>query len=119
MDYSHTLGTGIKATRPSLACSFTDWALEQLQTDLLLYRKIMFSKVYFWLNMFVKKQNCQIWSNTNPEKILQTHHIQKNTSLGAVYTLVASSDFISLKLRLKLTLKLWLKLTLPIATKIW
>ena len=53
--------------------SFTDWALEQLQADPLFHRKIVFSdEAHFWLNGFVNKQNCQIWSDKNPEEILQT-----------------------------------------------
>jgi len=53
--------------------SFADWALEQLATDPLFYRKILFSdEAHFWLNGFVNKQNCRIWSETNPQQTLQT-----------------------------------------------
>ena len=53
--------------------SFADWALEQLATDPLFYRQIVFSdEAHFWLNGFVNKQNCRIWNENNPQEILQT-----------------------------------------------
>ncbi|KZC12688.1 hypothetical protein WN55_04156 [Dufourea novaeangliae] len=53
--------------------SFADWALGQLETDPLFYRKIVFSdEAHFWLNGFVNKQNCRIWSERNPQETLQT-----------------------------------------------
>ena len=52
---------------------FADWAQEQLETDPFFYRKIVFSdEAHFWLNGFVNKQNCRIWSEDNPQQFLQT-----------------------------------------------
>ena len=46
---------------------------EQLETDPLFYQKIVFSdEAHFWLNGFVNKQNCRIWSQQNPQQFLQT-----------------------------------------------
>ena len=61
-----------------------------------------YRRLHFWLNGFVNKQNCRIWNENNPQEILQReilHYIQKNAPFGAVYTLVASSDLISSKMR--------------------
>lgn len=49
---------------------FGEWALEQLAENPLFYRKIVFSdEAHFWLNGFVSKQNCRIWSEEQPEAI--------------------------------------------------
>ena len=44
-----------------------------METDPLFYRQIVFSdEAHFSLNEFVNKQNCRIWSDTNPQETLQT-----------------------------------------------
>jgi len=53
--------------------SFVDWALENLAADPYFYRKIVFSdEAHFSLNGFVNKQNCRIWSETNPKAFFET-----------------------------------------------
>ena len=53
--------------------SFVDWALENLAADPYFYRKIVFSdEAHFSLNEFVNKQNCRIWSETNPKAFFET-----------------------------------------------
>ena len=73
--------------------SFADWALEQLATDPLFYRKIVFSdEAHFWLNGFVNKQNCRIWSETNPQETLQTPlHPEKCTVWCGFHAKMAKS----------------------------
>ena len=42
--------------------------LEQLQIEPLFYRRIVFSdEAHFWLNEYVNKQNCRIWTDEQPE----------------------------------------------------
>ncbi|XP_073832543.1 uncharacterized protein [Musca autumnalis] len=42
---------------------FSEWALEKLAENPLFYRQILFSdEAHFWLNGYVNKQNCRIWS---------------------------------------------------------
>ena len=46
------------------------WAVQKLAEDSLFYRKIMFSdEAHFWLNGYVKKQNCRFWSENQPEEL--------------------------------------------------
>ena len=58
------------------------------------YRKIVFSdEAHFWLNSYVNKQNCRIWSEDQPEELrkLPMHpkhskqiHLNSNVSLKTV-----------------------------------
>lgn len=49
---------------------FSDWSLNQLNEDPFFYRKILFSdEAHFWLNGYVNKQNCRIWSKDNPHAV--------------------------------------------------
>lgn len=66
---------------------FADFALEQLENDEHFYRKILFSdEAHFWLNGYVNKQNCRIWSDENPHEILQTTlHPDKVTVWCAIH----------------------------------
>lgn len=67
--------------------TFADWALNKLKDDPHFYRKIIFSdEAYFWLNGYVNKQNCRIWSSEQPEEILETPlHPQKVTVWCGLY----------------------------------
>lgn len=55
--------------------AFVDWAHNQLQIDLLFYRKILFTdEAHFWLNSYLNKQNCLIWKKSLPRRpILRPH----------------------------------------------
>ncbi|GFX03244.1 putative DD41D transposase [Trichonephila clavipes] len=54
------------------------------------HKRILFSdEVHFWLNGYVNKQNCRIWSEANPQVYVETPlHPEKLT--GALYGLVES-----------------------------
>lgn len=70
--YKIQLTQELKPYDHSLRCSFADWALEQLELDANFGKKIIFSdEAHFWLNGFVKKQNCRIWGDSNPQQIQQ------------------------------------------------
>ncbi|GFW96507.1 transposable element Tc3 transposase [Trichonephila clavipes] len=54
------------------------------------HKRILFSdEAHFWLNGYVNKQNCHIWSEANPQVYVETPlHPEKLT--GALYGLVES-----------------------------
>ncbi|GFU32392.1 hypothetical protein TNCV_3611611 [Trichonephila clavipes] len=43
------------------------------------HKRILFSdEAHFWLNGYVNKQNCRIWSEANPQVYVEKHrYIQK------------------------------------------
>ncbi|GFX05613.1 uncharacterized protein TNCV_3435171 [Trichonephila clavipes] len=47
------------------------------------HKRILFSdEAHFWLNDYVNKQNCRIWSEANPQVYVETPlHPEKLTSL--------------------------------------
>ncbi|GFU51719.1 putative transposable element [Trichonephila clavipes] len=55
------------------------------------HKRILFSdEVHFWLNGYVNKQNCRIWSETNPQVYVETPLHPENCLFGALYGLVES-----------------------------
>ncbi|GFV56999.1 putative DD41D transposase [Trichonephila clavipes] len=56
------------------------------------HKQILFSdEAHFWLNGYVNKQNCRIWSEANPQVYVETPlHPEKLT--GALYGLVESLE---------------------------
>ncbi|GFW96841.1 DUF4817 domain-containing protein [Trichonephila clavipes] len=55
------------------------------------HKRILFSdEAHFWLNDYVNKQNCRIWSEANPQVYVEIRYIQKNWLFGALYGLVES-----------------------------
>ncbi|GFX13153.1 putative DD41D transposase [Trichonephila clavipes] len=53
-------------------------------------KRILFSdEAHFWLNGYVNKQNCRIWSEANPQDVETPLHPEKLT-FGALYGLVES-----------------------------
>ncbi|GFX41394.1 DDE_3 domain-containing protein [Trichonephila clavipes] len=48
-------------------------------------------EAHFWLNGYVNKQNCRIWSEANPQVYVETPlHPKKTDCVGALYGLVES-----------------------------
>lgn len=66
---------------------FADFALEKINADPFFYRSLIFSdEAHFWLNGYVNKQNCRIWSDENPHVALQKPlHPDKVTVWCAVH----------------------------------
>ncbi|GFU55648.1 transposable element Tc3 transposase [Trichonephila clavipes] len=56
------------------------------------HKRILFSdEAHFWLNGYLNKQNCRIWSEANPQVYVEKHcYIQKSRLFGALYGLVES-----------------------------
>ncbi|GFW02039.1 putative transposable element [Trichonephila clavipes] len=68
---------------------FVEWAQNEIAVVPDFYKRILFSdEAHFWLNGYVNKQNCRIWTEANPQVYVETPlHPEK---LGALYGLVQS-----------------------------
>ncbi|GFT08746.1 putative DD41D transposase [Trichonephila clavipes] len=67
---------------------FVEWAQNEIAVVPDFDKRILFSdEAHFWLNGYVNKQNCRIWSETNPQVYVETPlHPEKLTvwcALGA------------------------------------
>lgn len=71
--YKISLVQELKPTDYGQRIDFANWAVEQLARNPDFHTKILFSdEAHFWLNGYVNKQNCRIWSSENPRVILQS-----------------------------------------------
>ncbi|GFV81144.1 hypothetical protein TNCV_3742051 [Trichonephila clavipes] len=63
---------------------FVEWAQNEIAVVPDFHKRILFSdEAHFWLNGYVNKQNCRIWSEANPQVYVETPlHPEKLT--GAV-----------------------------------
>ncbi|GFW96003.1 transposable element Tcb1 transposase [Trichonephila clavipes] len=69
---------------------FVEWAQNEIAVVPDFHKRILFSdEAHFWLNGYVNKQNCRIWSEANLQVYVETPlHPEKLT--GALYGLVES-----------------------------
>ncbi|GFW91587.1 DUF4817 domain-containing protein [Trichonephila clavipes] len=69
---------------------FVEWAQNEIPVVPDFHKRILFSdEAHFWLNGYVNKQNCRIWTEANPQVYVETPlHPEKLT--GALYGLVES-----------------------------
>ncbi|GFX41062.1 hypothetical protein TNCV_2217601 [Trichonephila clavipes] len=52
---------------------FVEWAPNEIAVVPDFHKRILFSdKAHFWLNGYVNKQNCLIWSEANPQVYIET-----------------------------------------------
>ncbi|GFX67204.1 putative DD41D transposase [Trichonephila clavipes] len=52
---------------------FVEWAQNEIAVDPDFHKRILFSdEANFWLNGYVNKQNCHIWSEANPQVYVET-----------------------------------------------
>ncbi|GFU79901.1 uncharacterized protein TNCV_577811 [Trichonephila clavipes] len=52
---------------------FVEWAQNEIAVVLGFHKRILFSdEALFWLNGYVNKQNCRIWSEANPQVYVET-----------------------------------------------
>ncbi|GFX17290.1 uncharacterized protein TNCV_3552971 [Trichonephila clavipes] len=52
---------------------FVEWAQNEIAVVPDFHKRILFSdEVHFWLNGYVNKQNCRIWSEANPQEYVKT-----------------------------------------------
>ncbi|GFS77618.1 hypothetical protein TNCV_819361 [Trichonephila clavipes] len=66
---------------------FVEWAQDEIAVVPDFHRRILFSdEAHFWLNGYVNKQNCRIWSEANPQVYVETPlHPEKLTGWCALW----------------------------------
>ncbi|GFX56436.1 transposable element Tc3 transposase [Trichonephila clavipes] len=66
---------------------FVEWAQNEIALVPDFHKRILFSdEAHFWLNGYVNKQNCRIWSETNPLVYVETPlHPEKLTIWCALW----------------------------------
>ncbi|GFY16292.1 uncharacterized protein TNCV_2349371 [Trichonephila clavipes] len=52
---------------------FVEWAQNEIAVVSDFHKRILFSdEAHFWLNGYINKQNCRIWSEDNPQVYVET-----------------------------------------------
>ncbi|GFW92580.1 uncharacterized protein TNCV_518971 [Trichonephila clavipes] len=66
---------------------FVEWAQNEIAVFPDFHKRILFSdEAHFWLNGYVNKQNCRIWSEANPQVYVETTlHPEKLTVWCALW----------------------------------
>ncbi|GFX58895.1 uncharacterized protein TNCV_805991 [Trichonephila clavipes] len=66
---------------------FVEWAQNEIAVVPDVHKRILFSdEAHFWLNGYVNKQNCSIWSEANPQVYVETPlHPEKLTFWCALW----------------------------------
>ncbi|GFV82509.1 uncharacterized protein TNCV_3982991 [Trichonephila clavipes] len=66
---------------------FVEWAQNEIAVVPDFHKRILFSdETHFWLNGYVNKQNCRIWSEANPQVYVETPlHPEKLTVWCALW----------------------------------
>ncbi|GFS51821.1 uncharacterized protein TNCV_2959231 [Trichonephila clavipes] len=66
---------------------FVEWAQNEIAVVPDFYKRILFSdEAHFWLNGYLNKQNCRIWSEANPQVYVETPlHPEKLTVWCALW----------------------------------
>ncbi|GFW62198.1 hypothetical protein TNCV_1686291 [Trichonephila clavipes] len=66
---------------------FVEWAQDEIAVVPDFHKRILFSdEAHFWLNGYVNKQNCRIWSEANPQVYVETPlHPEKLTVWCALW----------------------------------
>ncbi|GFV06036.1 hypothetical protein TNCV_3143271 [Trichonephila clavipes] len=66
---------------------FVEWAPNEIAVVPDFHKRILFSdEAHFWLNGYVNKQNCRIWSEANPQVYVETPlHPEKLTVWCALW----------------------------------
>ncbi|GFT88010.1 hypothetical protein TNCV_4391541 [Trichonephila clavipes] len=66
---------------------FVEWAQNEIAVVPDFHKRILFSdEAHFWLNGYVNKQNCRIWSEANPQVFAETPlHPEKLTVWCALW----------------------------------
>ncbi|GFX27134.1 hypothetical protein TNCV_440401 [Trichonephila clavipes] len=79
--------TFIKYSRLDNAFRFVEWAQNEIAVVPDFHKRILFSdEAHFWLNGYVNKQNCRIWSEANPQVYVKTPlHPEKLTVCCALW----------------------------------
>ncbi|GFV48168.1 uncharacterized protein TNCV_3554471 [Trichonephila clavipes] len=72
---------------PDHILRFVEWAQNEIAVVPDFHKRILFSdEAHFWLNGYVNKQNCRIWSEANPQVYVETSlHPEKLTVWCALW----------------------------------
>ncbi|GFY16258.1 DUF4817 domain-containing protein [Trichonephila clavipes] len=87
-DKKHTAEISIADVDESIKKKrFVKWAHNEIAVVSDFHKRILFSdEAHFWLNGYVKKQNCRIWSEANPQVYVETPlHPEKLTVWCALW----------------------------------
>ncbi|GFX25070.1 hypothetical protein TNCV_4260371 [Trichonephila clavipes] len=72
---------------------FVEWAPNEIAVVPDFHKRILFSdEAHFWLNGYVNKQNCRIWSEANPQVYVETPLHPEKLPVGALYGLMHTSS---------------------------
>ncbi|GFW38436.1 putative LOC101896122 [Trichonephila clavipes] len=78
-----------RAFGTKLSMKFVEWAQNEIAVVPDFHKRILFSdEAHFWLNGYVNKQNCRIWSEANPQVYVYVEtplHPEKLTVWGALW----------------------------------
>ncbi|GFX71151.1 uncharacterized protein TNCV_3649161 [Trichonephila clavipes] len=67
-------GLAIHQNDPQARRRFVEWAQNEIAVVPDFHKRILFSdEAHFWLNGYVNKQNCRIWSEANPQVAVITN----------------------------------------------
>ncbi|GFT09937.1 hypothetical protein TNCV_1114071 [Trichonephila clavipes] len=80
-------GLAIHQNDHQARCRFVEWAQNEIAVVPDFHKRILFSDgAHFWLNDYVNKQNCRIWSEANPQVYVETPlHPEKLTVWCALW----------------------------------
>ncbi|GFV26320.1 transposable element Tc3 transposase [Trichonephila clavipes] len=81
------IGLAIHQTDHQVRRRFVEWAQNEIAVVPDFHKRILFSdEAHFWLNGYVNKQNCRIWSEANPQVYVETPlHPEKLTVWCALW----------------------------------
>ncbi|GFV01901.1 hypothetical protein TNCV_4978521 [Trichonephila clavipes] len=84
--YSH-FGLAIHQNDHQARRRFVEWAQNEIAVVPDFHKRILFSdEAHFWLNGYVNKQNCRIWSEAKPQVYVETPlHPEKLTVWCALW----------------------------------
>ncbi|GFU56085.1 putative transposable element [Trichonephila clavipes] len=87
-NYAEELGATHKECFFPARRRFVEWAQNEIAVVPNFHKLILFSdEAHFWLNGYVNKQNCRIWSEANPQVYVETQlHPEKLTVWCALWT---------------------------------
>ncbi|GFU91155.1 DUF4817 domain-containing protein [Trichonephila clavipes] len=85
--YSRNFRHNRKKSQDKARRRFVEWAPKEIAVVPDFHKRILFSdEAHFWLNGYVNKQNCRIWSEANPQVYAETPlHSEKLTVWCALW----------------------------------
>ncbi|GFS78802.1 hypothetical protein TNCV_3149321 [Trichonephila clavipes] len=73
LDVTDVFGLAIHQNDHQARRRFVEWAQNEIAVVPDFHKRILFrDEAHFWLNGYVNKQNCRIWSEANPQVYVET-----------------------------------------------